>query len=68
MTVAPTPGTVFYALASGLARSQAKERPFRWLSNPIPARALSPSLNTGEIDFGINNAVDMALRTRDPSG
>ena len=41
VTVASNPpGTVFYALASGLAKVASEGTAFRWLSSPIPARAL----------------------------
>jgi len=54
------PGTVFYALASEGAPFQITVQPYTGTSTFLPL------LNTGEIDFGINNAVDMALAYQGP--
>jgi len=61
-------GTLFYALASGVAATIAKHAPFK--AEPTPYAGSStflPLLNEGrELDFGINNAVDMAMAYRGP--
>jgi TRAP transporter TAXI family solute receptor len=61
------PGTVFYALASGLAKVASEGAPFQMVVQPYSGTStFLPLLNTGEIDFGINNAVDMALSYQGP--
>jgi len=61
------PGTVFYALASGLAKFASEGAPFQMTVQPYTGTStFLPLLNTGEIDFGINNAVDMALAYQGP--
>lgn len=61
------PGTVFYALASGLAKFGSEGAPFQITVQPYTGTStFLPLLNTGEIDFGINNAVDMALAYQGP--
>ena len=61
------PGTVFYALASGLAKYAGDGAPFQLVVQPYSGTStFLPLLNTGEIDFGINNAVDMALSYQGP--
>jgi TRAP transporter TAXI family solute receptor len=61
------PGTVFYALASGLAKFASEGAPFQITVQPYTGTStFLPLLNTGEIDFGINNAVDMALAYQGP--
>ena len=61
-------GTLFYALASGVAATISKHSPFK--AEPTPYSGSStflPLLNEGrELDFGINNAVDMAMAYRGP--
>ena len=68
VTVASNPpGTVFYALASGLAKVASEGAPFQVVVQPYSGTStFLPLLNTGEIDFGINNAVDMALSYQGP--
>jgi len=68
VTVASNPpGTVFYALASGLAKVASEGTPFQMVVQPYSGTStFLPLLNTGEIDFGINNAVDMALSYQGP--
>jgi uncharacterized protein len=68
VTVASNPpGTVFYALASGLAKIASEGTPFQMVVQPYSGTStFLPLLNTGEIDFGINNAVDMALSYQGP--
>jgi len=61
------PGTVFYALASGLAKFASDGASFQITVQPYTGTStFLPLLNTGEIDFGINNAVDMALAYQGP--
>lgn len=61
------PGTVFYALASGLAKFASEGAPFQMTVQPYSGTStFLPLLNTGEIDFGVNNAVDMALAYQGP--
>lgn len=61
------PGTVFYALASGLAKIASEAGPTQVVVQPYSGTStFLPLLNTGEVDFGINNAVDMALSYRGP--
>ena len=61
------PGTVFYALASGLAKFASEGAPFQMTVQPYTGTStFLPLLNSGEIDLGINNAVDMALAYQGP--
>lgn len=61
------PGTVFYAVGSGLAKVMSDALPFQAVVQPYTGSStFLPLLNTGEIDFGINNAVDMGLAYRGP--
>src|SRR3989304_3411442 len=61
------PGTVFYALASGMAKVASEGAPVQIAVQPYSGTStFLPLLNTGEIDFGINNAVDMALSYQGP--
>ena len=56
------PGTVFYALASGLSKVASEGAPFQMVVQPYSGTStFLPLLDNGELDFGINNAVDMAL-------
>jgi hypothetical protein len=58
---------VFYALASGLAKFASEGAPFQMVVQPYSGTStFLPLLDTGEIDFGINNAVDMALSYQGP--
>jgi len=61
------PGTVFYALASGLAKVASEGAPTQLVVQPYSGTStFLPLLDTGELDFGINNAVDMALSYQGP--
>ncbi len=61
------PGTVFYALASGLSKVASEGSPFSMVVQPYSGTStFLPLLDNGEIDFGINNAVDMALSYQGP--
>jgi uncharacterized protein len=56
-----TPGTVFYALAGGLAKV-ASEGPVQTTVQPYSGTStFIPLLNNGELDFGIVNGVDMGM-------
>ena len=56
------PGTVFYALASGLSKITSDGAPFQMVVQPFTGTStFLPLLDGAELDFGINNAVDMAL-------
>src|SRR5687767_15368794 len=68
LTVASNPpGTVFYALAGGLAKFASEGAPFQIVVQPYSGTStFLPLLNSGEIDFGVNNAVDMALSYQGP--
>ena len=68
LTVASNPpGTVFYALASGLAKVASEGAPFQMIVQPYSGTStFLPLLDTGEVDFGVNNAVDMALSYQGP--
>jgi TRAP transporter TAXI family solute receptor len=60
------PGTVFYALASGLAKF-VSEGGLQMIVQPYTGTStFLPLLNGGEIDFGINNAVDLAMAYQGP--
>jgi len=61
------PGTVFYALASGLSKVASEGTPFQMVVQPYSGTStFLPLLDSGEVDFGINNAVDMALSYQGP--
>ena len=62
------PGTGFYAVASGLSKVLSGVVPFEMTVQPYSGSStFLPLLNTGELEFGINNAVDMALANRGPN-
>jgi TRAP transporter TAXI family solute receptor len=61
-----TPGTVFYALAGGLAKV-GSEGPVQTTVQPYTGTStFLPLLNNGELDFGIVNGVDMGMAYRGP--
>jgi len=61
------PGSVFYALASGLAKVVSEATPMQTAVQPYSGTStFMPLLNSGELDFGINNFVDMALAYQGP--
>src|SRR6185295_17090053 len=62
------PGSLFYSLASGLAKVisdaasiQAQVQPYAGTSTFVPL------LDSGELDFGVVNAVDMGMVYRGPN-
>jgi uncharacterized protein len=62
------PGSVFYALASGLAKVVSEATPVQMAVQPYTGTSsFMPLLNSGELDFGINNFVDMALAYQGPA-
>ncbi|MBI4589840.1 MAG: TAXI family TRAP transporter solute-binding subunit, partial [Candidatus Rokubacteria bacterium] len=61
------PGSVFYAIGSGLAKVVTEAGPVKMSVQPYAGSStFLPLLNTGELEFGVNNAVDMALTLRGP--
>lgn len=55
-------GTVFYALASGLAKVATEAGPVQTTIQPYTGTStLLPILNNGELDFGLVNGVDMGM-------
>jgi TRAP transporter TAXI family solute receptor len=61
------PGTVFYAVGSGLAKVVSEAGAAKMATQPYSGSStFLPLLNTGEIEFGVVNAVDMALTYRGP--
>jgi hypothetical protein len=56
------PGTVFYALASGLAKVVTEASPIQATIQPYTGTStLLPLLNNGELQFAIVNGVDMGM-------
>jgi uncharacterized protein len=68
-TLATNPaGTVFYALASGLASVISGAAPFQAVVQPYTGTStFLPLLDSGEIDFGVVNAVDMGQAYQGPT-
>jgi TRAP transporter TAXI family solute receptor len=61
------PGSVFYALASGLAKVVSEATPMQMAVQPYTGTStFMPLLNNGELDFGLNNFVDLALAFQGP--
>jgi TRAP transporter TAXI family solute receptor len=62
------PGTVGYAVASGLAKVVNGAAPFQMAIQPYTGTSTYlPLLNNGELEFGMVHAVDMALAYRGPA-
>jgi TRAP transporter TAXI family solute receptor len=62
------PGTTFYAVASGLAKVVSNHAGMQMVVQPYTGTStMLPLLNTGEVDFGLVNAVDMGFSYRGPS-
>lgn len=56
------PGTLFYALASGLAKVIAEATPMQATIQPYTGTTTwLPLVNSGELDFGVINAVDLGM-------
>ena len=61
------PGTVFYAVASGLAKVATEAGTARLTVQPYTGSStFIPLLESGELEFGVVNAVDMGLAFRGP--
>jgi TRAP transporter TAXI family solute receptor len=69
VTLATNPaGTTFYAVASGLAKVVSNHAGVQMVVQPYTGTStMLPLLNTGEVDFGLVNAVDMGLSYRGPN-
>ena len=62
------PGTGYYAVASGLAKVVTQATSVQMVVQPHSGTStMLPLLNTGEMEFGTVNAVDMGLAYRGPS-
>jgi TRAP transporter TAXI family solute receptor len=62
------PGTAFYAVASGLSKIVADGGAVKLTVQPYSGSStFLPLLDSGELEFGVNNAVDMALAVRGPA-
>jgi TRAP transporter TAXI family solute receptor len=63
VTIGTNPaGTVFYALAGGLAKVATEASPIQVNIQPYTGTStLLPLLNNGELDFGLVNGVDMGM-------
>jgi TRAP transporter TAXI family solute receptor len=62
------PGTVFYALASGIAKVTTDAGPIPATVQPYTGTStLLPLLNSGELDFALVNAVDMGMAYLGPN-
>lgn len=68
VTIGTNPaGTVFYAVASAFAKVVSEGTSMQMTVQPYTGTStFLPLLNNGEIDFGVNNAVDMALSYQGP--
>lgn len=62
------PGTAFYAVASGLSKVVSDAGAVKLTVQPYSGSStFLPLLDSGELEFGVNNAVDMALAVRGPN-
>jgi TRAP transporter TAXI family solute receptor len=62
------PGTVFYAVASGLASVVSGTAPFQAVVQPYTGSStFLPLLDNGEIDFGVVNSVETGLAYQGPN-
>ncbi|HEY6200779.1 MAG TPA: TAXI family TRAP transporter solute-binding subunit, partial [Candidatus Binatia bacterium] len=60
-------GTIYYALASGLANVVTGSAPFQMTVQPYTGSSTYlPLIDNGELEFGMVNAVDMALAYNGP--
>lgn len=61
------PGSAFYAIGSGLAKVVTESGALKMAVQPYAGSStFLPLINSGEMEFGVNNAVDMALAYRGP--
>ena len=57
-----TPGTLFYSLAGGLAKVMSSKSPVQVTVQPYTGTStFLPLMNSGELDFGVVNGVDMGM-------
>jgi len=62
------PGTAFYTVGSGIAKVVSDVGAVRMAVQPYAGSStFLPLLNSGEVEFGVNNAVDMVLTYRGPN-
>jgi TRAP transporter TAXI family solute receptor len=62
------PGSVFYAIGSGLAKVAAEAGTVRLSVQPYSGTStFLPVIQSGELEFGVNNAIDMGLAYRGPA-
>jgi TRAP transporter TAXI family solute receptor len=62
------PGTVFHAIASGVSKVVSESGALKVAIQPYAGSStFLPLLDSGELEFGVNNAVDMALAYRGPA-
>jgi uncharacterized protein len=68
VTIGTNPaGTVFFALASGIAKVVSGGAGYQMVVQPHAGTStMLPLINTGELEFGIQNAVDLWLAYRGP--
>jgi len=63
----PAAGSLLYSLGSGLAKVVSETAPFQMTIQPYSGTStFLPLVDSGEMDFGVNNAVDLALSYRGP--
>ena len=69
VTVGTNPaGTVFFAVASGLAKVVSGSAGFQMVVQPHAGTStMLPLINSGELEFGVQNAVDLWLAYRGPA-
>jgi TRAP transporter TAXI family solute receptor len=61
------PGTAFYSVASGLSKIVTDAGAVKLTVQPYSGSStFLPLIDSGELEFGVNNAVDMALALRGP--
>jgi TRAP transporter TAXI family solute receptor len=61
------PGTAFYSVGSGLSKVVTEAGAVKLTVQPYSGSStFLPLLDSGELEFGVNNAVDMALALRGP--
>jgi TRAP transporter TAXI family solute receptor len=69
VTIGTNPaGTVFFALASGIAKVVSGGAGYQMVVQPHAGTStMLPLINSGELEFGVQNAVDLWLAYRGPS-
>ena len=69
VTVGTNPaGSIFYAVGSGLAKVASGATPIQMVVQPYTgSTAFLPLVDSGELDFGVNNAVELALSYLGPA-